>query len=903
MAITPQTRKFEKVRTYFGKNWLPVLCICISIFWFLSKINSTPSAASVSNVKAAENVKVNPTNPHRHSTQDEADKPHTLAASFYSVRNDMKATLTLNNKGPLPLEVKPTLYNRTGERREVAAVTVDANAFRVIDLREWVAVGGKTFEEGSLQLFYKGNNLRLGAQVKMMDEANSLLFDEQLVEPAMMFKSSRLEGVCWLPSQSCQLEVCFSNTTDLSLPLSVAVKGLKPEQNIPLQMTLQPHETRMTSLQDLLTDQVVSELPEVAGISIEHQGQPGALIARGMLKEPAKGYSSAIQFADPARMRTTKLYGTGLRLGQIGGDELRPIVVARNIGDSTAVISGKIPFTAKDGRIDSLPISKVRLRAGESKLLPLQPALRRLKPEQIASAGLEFKYKGKPASVIMSALSVSASGNQVCHIPMLDPGAQKSSTGGYPWSIEDTSSTAVYIMNSTDRKQYYTAYLKVAGGDYVIGTKALEAGQTATYDIRALRDNQVKDRDGRTIPLDAAGGQFYWSIIQAESGPTQWYMIGRAEQMDEEKAMSSSYACQNCCNIQVADYGINPTFVELFAGQQISFTAWQNNYDCNGNIYPSDPITISWSSNDNNIAKMNGNIATAKTGGTVTIKAQWNAYQTSPPGNPECGPPLGPVQSNLPDPCACSSNLLNLTANATIVVKARLKQLDPAQGVVGLEYDLTIKGEGFVTGQTTIEPMAGITVTVNRVVPSSSGDDEILATFKLAANAAQGKRQVKVKVRGSLSDALDFLVQVPDAVKVETMGELQKIDPGPGDVKAPDGTTLESNRCGAYRTMVYQLVDKDGIAIKDQATVTEIVIDTSTNDKIKDRAHDTDESGRFGDVISATTGYPTCPSVGTNLSLRQTFTMKIGDKSFTINTVRNITIRKTSSTDWTITVE
>lgn len=417
---------------------------------------------------------------------------HRLDLAVRIVETDCPR-LTLNNKGALPLEVKPTLYNRAGGRLEIAPVTVDANAFSVIDLREWAATDDETFEEGSLQLFYKGNDLRLGAQVKMMDQAASLMFDEQLVEPAMMFKSSRLEEVWWMPAQSCQVELCSSNTTDLPLPVSVAVRGMKPEQNVPLQFALQPHETRMTGLQDLLTDRVVSELPEVAGISIEHQGQPGTLLARGTVQEPAKGYSSAIQFIDPGARRTTKLRGTGLRLGQVGGEELRPVVVARNIGDSAVVISGKIPFTAKDGRIDALPIHKIRLRAGESKMLPLQPALRRLRPEEIASAGLEFEYKGKPGSVIMSALSASAGGNQVCHVPMLDPGAQKSSTGGYPWSIEDSSSTAVYIMNTTDRVQHYTAYLKVADGDYVIGTKALEPGQTATYDIRALRDNQVQD--------------------------------------------------------------------------------------------------------------------------------------------------------------------------------------------------------------------------------------------------------------------------------------------------------------------------------------------------------------------------------------------------------------------------
>ena len=42
------------------------------------------------------------------------DKPHLLAASYYSVANGLAATLMLNNKGPQSIEVKPTLYSLTG---------------------------------------------------------------------------------------------------------------------------------------------------------------------------------------------------------------------------------------------------------------------------------------------------------------------------------------------------------------------------------------------------------------------------------------------------------------------------------------------------------------------------------------------------------------------------------------------------------------------------------------------------------------------------------------------------------------------------------------------------------------------------------------------------------------------
>jgi hypothetical protein len=76
------------------------------------------------------------------------DKPHTLAASYYSVRDGLTATLLLNNKGPKPLEVKPTLFSLGGQRRELPPVTVQGLSYREIDMREF-GVEGTDFEQAT----------------------------------------------------------------------------------------------------------------------------------------------------------------------------------------------------------------------------------------------------------------------------------------------------------------------------------------------------------------------------------------------------------------------------------------------------------------------------------------------------------------------------------------------------------------------------------------------------------------------------------------------------------------------------------------------------------------------------------------------------------------------------------
>jgi hypothetical protein len=57
--------------------------------------------------------------------------------------------------------------------------------------------------------------------------------------------------------------------------------------------------------------------------------------------------------------------------------------------------------------------------------------------------------------VIATASSVSQSGNHVFALPMKDPKGGLSSTGGYPWFINETSSTVVFIKNTTDEPQYF----------------------------------------------------------------------------------------------------------------------------------------------------------------------------------------------------------------------------------------------------------------------------------------------------------------------------------------------------------------------------------------------------------------------------------------------------------------
>lgn len=74
-------------------------------------------------------------------SQADIQKPHLLAGSYYSLLRNLTGTVVLNNKGPNSLEVKPTLFDLSGNRFEVPAVTVEGTSFQVFDFSQWAALG------------------------------------------------------------------------------------------------------------------------------------------------------------------------------------------------------------------------------------------------------------------------------------------------------------------------------------------------------------------------------------------------------------------------------------------------------------------------------------------------------------------------------------------------------------------------------------------------------------------------------------------------------------------------------------------------------------------------------------------------------------------------------------------
>ncbi|MBI3426377.1 MAG: hypothetical protein HY011_25890, partial [Acidobacteria bacterium] len=405
-------------------GWLTVAVLLLSFIWTTSPTKHFFAAASSKTSPPAQGVIASPT--------------HKLAAAYYSLKDNLRATLMLSNQGPNVIPLQITLFSKQGTRLNVPATSLRPHEVRAFDLRQIAAWG---VEEGNLQVEYQGRPLEVGGVVTMVDTARSLIFDEELAEPAKGFASARLEGVWWRPTGSAELQLALTNTTDAPLTVALAAGAEGAGDSGNLTFKLEAHATHVLSTEAKSDNEKLNLNGVAGGLSIKHSGAPGALIAHGYIQEASKGFSNVIEFSDPQKAKSARLDGTGLRIEAIAGQELSQIAVLRNVGATALVVKGRLPYTLTDGTQDAADLPAQKLAPGEVRRLELTPVIARLsRGAVVAAAGLEFTYAGEPGSLIAAALSLSNDRNQVFRVPMRDAAVQSSSTGEYPWNFDNSSS-------------------------------------------------------------------------------------------------------------------------------------------------------------------------------------------------------------------------------------------------------------------------------------------------------------------------------------------------------------------------------------------------------------------------------------------------------------------------------
>ncbi|MGH9846889.1 MAG: hypothetical protein ACREEM_49965, partial [Blastocatellia bacterium] len=528
-----------------------------------------------------------------------------MIGTYYTTEDGFKSTLILNNKGPHQIVVTPVLHGRNGESYKAPPVSVGGESSYEVDLNTIAESAGSKFRSGGIEFTYTGRMMEMGGGLRIVNAEKSLIFDEQFLEPGMKFSSSQLEAVYAMPFEDARVSVIVTNTTEKPLSVTGNAVFAGDRNQRPIQGQLKPYETEVISLPHGQTKEAGA-----GAVSLSHNGGEGALMAMIHVQNADRGYSESVNFHDPTQGKTNQWHGAGLRLGSVNNDALRPVIAVRNLGKDATAVAASVPFSLQNGKTGKIALPPLPLAPGEIKVFDASNPQLRL--NEIATAGLEIEYKGAPGSVIVSASSVSQSGNQVFALPLKDPQGGMSSTGGYPWFINGNASTIVHIKNVTDQPRKLHLDVVFTGGRWGSGLRTVEPHQTVSFDVRQIRDSQKKGYGGGVIPTNATSGHISWSYLGGQNKA----IIGRAQTVDQQGGIVSTYECQCTCGYTYARARMTPGTITGFVGDSSFLQVEQQDENCYG-------ITTSWypTSHYVSFSSQSSSVATISSSGTSLATA------------------------------------------------------------------------------------------------------------------------------------------------------------------------------------------------------------------------------------------------------------------------------------------
>ena len=517
------------------------------------------------------------------------------------------AMLNLNSRSSAVQTVQPIWYVQGRGRVAGEPFTVPPTSISFPSIRQFLPPHVELSSVNGLELTYSGKPRAMWAQVTLLGRPaggpqQSLDTVFNMVED---YRSSRLDAVWVVRGQTDRATIVLANTSDR--PLEVHVQSDASQRVV----HLNAHDAEVLTLPS-------PPSVDAAGIRLQSDGLPGALRATGYVASGGKGRARLIRFYDPAAAAQEKLFATGLRVRNVRG-----ALALRNTSDDS--ITATPEFLDPDSGAPVFFLPPVSIPAHGQRAVNLEPLFSAgLASDRVA---IEIANTGQPGSLIGTVEEVDLQTGMSYELPLRDSGGLRSSTGSYPWRLDDDFQTRVTITNIGNGPATFAAHLKFAGGTYSLGIRKLERGATATFDVRALRDAQQPDAFGSILPAGAESGQFYWSIRDSFNAGARF--SGRSEIVSVKHQVASSYSCALCCPDSFGRAWVAPDSVTIDVDQTTAVSLYAEYDDCYGNSQSYAMSGSGWSYNTSiaSIFEEDGWVyVRGLDGGSTNATTQWTDY-------------------------------------------------------------------------------------------------------------------------------------------------------------------------------------------------------------------------------------------------------------------------------------
>jgi hypothetical protein len=502
-----------------------------------------------------------------------------LTDSFIEVKNHLREELI----------VAPILRLTTGQSLKLPSIAIAplmTKRMRLKDHLHFKSQGGKRigrWGDGS-----RPNSLVGSAQLSLVSpkSVSAKAFSawiivedlqEKLVFVASPFEnpadaiSNVLEGLWWVPYPDTQVYFALQNTS--RIPVTLRVELFNDRKAIrTLILRLKASSMNLINIVNLLQPDT---LPAMGGIRFTYESKgdhilPGRILGRGILIQEKKGFSSPlVLYGSLGHVPTNtshELHAPAAYFGKL--DRLlartegssHPHLLMRNITEQNITAQVRIYGRDASGKPAELYLQAVAIEPHALIHIDLEEQRQQLQsPIADGVAGLRVIHNGGPTDIIAELINVDDTGHTVLYDRIRNLFLHKASmqvaiSFSFEWDHQARDrQTFLILKNVTDEPQEARILLHYDQGrrQYDVRLPKIDAQQVEIVDIKLLRDNQIKDKNGQTLPSDV---QFGGAVIFSEPGafaisdPT--FILGPEK---SPRGSVGSFSCINDHGIPICD--------------------------------------------------------------------------------------------------------------------------------------------------------------------------------------------------------------------------------------------------------------------------------------------------------------------------------------------------------------
>lgn len=778
-----------------SKNRLPFSQILlVKIFLFLTLVTILIGLSSITfSSRRKVSAQSSP------SPQCSTCSPPTQQAIYVPTIGLPEATgneIVLNCRSPLAMEATPTFYTSEGEAIVGDVIRLQPSEIRFVSVESLIPAEHRGRHIwGGMSLSYTGSLLQVWAQITLHG-LNGIGSADVTFSVLNGRGSDTQEAVWWMPNGSSTAIIALGNSSDVPIHTRLQYSDGETQE-----VDIAPFATRYIRRQ------------RSNAVKLTTAGPAGSLKVAGFVSNSNQRFTSGIRFYETQNAVQSNLFATNFKVRNQSSH-----LLLKNT--ATSSVTARPRFRPMSGTGNAVELPQITLAPGEITELDLRPLNAAAETRNdLESVSVMIENSGSPGSLIGALYSSDRTSDVTQDVPLRDSGIVRNSTGAYPWRLDDDYTSVVSITNVGNETAQFGATIRYSGGQYTLQPRALNAGQTAVFDIKRIRDEQIADAFGNVMSRTVTNGQFSWSLIK-NSGTTR--LVGRSEVTSKSRKDNRSYSCPRCCPSSGPGYRVPPIVVNAGAFSRFSvLEGWES---CDGvvDLYPG--AIPGLYSQDTSVATANMfqqgtmQVDGIQSGDIIWSSELFRYWYWYSDGLSEC-----------------YLNDFDMNSTGPILVRPTITSISPNRAGVGSTTDVTITGSGFKQGVTILE-VQGIAIYDVQFVSST----KITAKFQILANAPGGNRSIQVNVQQIISAGKDFFVQIPTSLSVELVTVLTSGN----DENTSGCRILRFGDRGITISIKYQVKDQNGNPI----TNAQMVAQEKVTNAVYNGVSQGDPRPQFGDI-------------------------------------------------------